>query len=66
MLMILNYVEFSFYLDSYFRHKYKRSEMIFIAESVGYAFIYLYVIVLKTNQFRTVLRPLFENNVLFG
>ncbi len=66
MLMILNYVEFSFYLDSYFRHKYKRSEMIFIAESVGYAFIYLYVIVLRTNQFRTVLRPLFENNVLFG
>ena len=64
-LMILNYVEFSFYLNSYSRHKYKRSELIFIAESVGYGFIYLFIIVLKTDQFWTVLRPLFENNVLF-
>lgn len=65
ILMILNYVEFSYYINTVRKSRYTKREFIFLLQAMGYAFTYLFIIVLKTDQFETVLRPLFENNILF-
>lgn len=64
VLMILNYVEFSYFISDKNGKSYTEKEICFIIETVAYAFIYLFIIVLNTEQFNTVLRLLFENNII--
>ncbi len=64
VLMILNYVEFSYFISDKNEQKYTQKEIFFIIETIGYAFIYLFIMVLNTEVFDVVLRPLFENNII--
>lgn len=64
-IAILCYIEFSFFFsDTNNARKIKKSELIFFFECLGYAIIYLFIIVLKTNEFNSILRGLFEQNIL--
>ena len=62
---LLSYVEFSWYFSKTVKaNVIKKKELIFYGLCIGYATIYLFIIVLKTDQFETVFRALFENNLL--
>lgn len=64
-IALLSYVEFSFYFSKQIRmNTIKKSEIIFWGQCMVYALLYLFIIVINTDQIDTVFRSLFEKNLL--
>lgn len=64
-IALLSYVEFSYYFSKYKSERYlSKDELVFWGECAFYAVLYLFIIVLHTDQFDTIFRALFEKNYL--
>ena len=70
LLSILNYISYSFFLNKknliHYPKKIYIKDFVFVFVCILFAFLNLYFLVLNNNNFNTVFKSFFENNLIFG